>query len=169
MVTRPLDRSGWDRVLEEVAALEAMWRPPTTAAPAAASALTIERVTDERGIDEWGRAAVDSYPLDADPAAIASPGLLAADDVHLLIGRAAGEAVAVAATVLTQGTNAVALIATRPDARGRGFGRAITWAATTVRPTLPATLLASDEGRPLYEHLGYLPHSRWTMWIRPDR
>lgn len=147
----------------------AMWRPPSTASQTPPMTLQIERVTDRTGIEEWARTAVECYPLEADPSAIATPDLLDADDVHLHIGRSAGEAVAVSATVITCGTNAVALVATRPDARGLGHGAAITWTATTIRLDLPATLLASDEGRPLYERLGYLPHSRWTMWIRPHR
>lgn len=147
----------------------AMWRPPTGAPSARDATLHIERVVDTDSIDEWARTAVESYPLDDDPTAIATPRLLEADDVHLLIGRDAGRPVAAAATVITNDTNAVAFVATHADVRGQGHGRAITTAATSVRPDLPATLLASDDGRPLYEQLGYLPLTRWTMWIRPHR
>lgn len=147
----------------------AMWRPPTTTPSPPDSGLRIERVVDADGIAEWGRAAVECYPLDADPGTIATPGLLDAPDIHLLIGRDAGRPVAVAATVITNDANAVAFVAIHADARGQGHGKAITWAATSVEPDLPAVLLASDDGRPLYEHLGYLPHTRWTMWIRPHR
>lgn len=163
--TPDLRGDGWELAGHPVA----MWRPPAPRQRAPATTLHIERVRDSAGIEEWARAAVECYPLDAEPTAIATPDLLATDAVHLHVGRVGGEPVAVSATVVTFGTNAVALVAVRDDARGRGHGRAITWAATAVRPDLPATLLASDEGRPVYEDLGYLAHSRWTMWIRPGR
>lgn len=152
----------------------AMWRPAGGSpgapdAPPPATALEVERVATADGVAEWARTAVEGYPLDADPTAVASAELLDADDVHLHVGRSDGKAVAVSATVVACGTNAVAFVATRPEARGRGYGRAMTWAATTVRPDIPAALLASDEGRPLYEDMGYLAHSRWTMWVRPHR
>jgi hypothetical protein len=42
----------------------------------------------------------------------------------------------------------------------------VTWAATVAAPALPAVLLASDPGRPVYERMGYLPLLRATMWTR---
>jgi hypothetical protein len=40
------------------------------------------------------------------------------------------------------------------------------WEATRADPQLPATLLSSDPGRPLYERMGYLPLLRFTVWSR---
>jgi hypothetical protein len=48
--------------------------------------------------------------------------------------------------------------------RGRGFGAAVTWAATLADPAKPAVLIASDPGRPVYERMGYLRLMRLTMW-----
>ncbi len=51
---------------------------------------------------------------------------------------------------------------------GRQHPRAAaTWAATLCEPDLPTVLIASDDGRPLYESMGYLALERWTAWIRP--
>jgi hypothetical protein len=52
-------------------------------------------------------------------------------------------------------------------ARGRGYGEAVTWAATQVGSGLPAVLIASDPGRPVYERMGFVALSRWTFWHRP--
>jgi hypothetical protein len=43
----------------------------------------------------------------------------------------------------------------------------VAWAATTCDPARPAVLIASDDGRPVYERLGYLPVERWTVWLQP--
>ena len=65
------------------------------------------------------------------------------------------------------GVNNVEMVATLDGWRGRGYGAAVTWAATTADPSLPAILIASDRGRPVYERLGYTAVTRWTLWIRP--
>lgn len=57
-------------------------------------------------------------------------------------------------------------VATIPDARGHGYGEAITWAATLCEPELPATLQASAMGRPIYERMGYRTIAEFTVWDR---
>ena len=58
-------------------------------------------------------------------------------------------------------------VAALPAARGRGVGAAVTWAATLCQPERPAVLVASDDGRPVYERMGYVAIERWTAWLRP--
>ena len=55
------------------------------------------------------------------------------------------------------GIGAVTLVATVPEARRRGSGAALTWRVTLAKPALPSLLLATEEGRPVYERMGYLP------------
>jgi hypothetical protein len=52
------------------------------------------------------------------------------------------------------------------EARGRGYGEAITWAATLADPSVPAMLVATDMGRPVYERMGYSVLDRWTFFLR---
>jgi hypothetical protein len=40
----------------------------------------------------------------------------------------------------------------------------LTWRATLADPALPALLLATDDGRPVDERMGYLPLFRFTVW-----
>lgn len=58
-------------------------------------------------------------------------------------------------------------IAVMGDARGRGYGAAITVATMSLAPTVPATLVASDLGRPVYERLGFHALHRATFWLVP--
>lgn len=58
------------------------------------------------------------------------------------------------------------LVGTVPEARGRGYGAALTWRATLADPALPALLLATDEGCRVYEWLGYGALCRFTLWSR---
>ena len=59
----------------------------------------------------------------------------------------------------------VEAVSTRAECRGRGYGAAITAAATAARTERPAALLSSDPGRGVYEPLGYLPITRFSLWI----
>ena len=83
------------------------------------------------------------------------------------VGYVDGEPASVAAAHLHAGVTLVEYVAALPTARGRGAGAAVTWAATLVEPQHPAVLLASDDGRPVYEAMGYLAIERWTAWLRP--
>jgi hypothetical protein len=38
--------------------------------------------------------------------------------------------------------------------------------ATLADPALPAMLIATDEGRPVYEQIGYMTLFRFTIWSR---
>jgi len=58
-------------------------------------------------------------------------------------------------------------IAVTSNARGRGFGAAITVATMEADPTIPAMLVASDPGRPVYERLGFRALHRATYWLVP--
>lgn len=73
-----------------------------------------------------------------------------------------GTAVAHSAAGMTLVENVAALGA----ARGRGVGAAVTAAATEAFGPQPAVLIASDDGQPVYQRLGYLRIERWTAWLR---
>ncbi len=75
--------------------------------------------------------------------------------------------VSVAAALICDDLIDVSFVATRPHARRRGYGAALTWRATLADPTLPAVLEASDDGLPVYERMGYRPVGRMSVWERP--
>jgi hypothetical protein len=113
------------------------------------------------------RVLVEGYPMPGTtPGSVLAPGLLGGP-TRIWLGYVDGEPVSVAAAHVAAGAVLVEYVAALPHARGRGAGAAVTWAATLADPALPAVLLASDDGRPTYERLGYLAVERWTAWLRP--
>lgn len=62
--------------------------------------------------------------------------------------------------------NYVGLVATHPDFQRRGIGKALTARASFSRPDKPAVLFSSDQGRMLYDKMGYLRVLRMSFWYR---
>jgi GNAT superfamily N-acetyltransferase len=144
--------------------------PGAAPVPPVPPELQIHEVVDQPGIEVFERTLIDGFPLaDLQPyqwgrfydeRVLGGP-------TRLWLGFVDGRPVATAAAHVAAGVNCVEMVATLDGHRGRGYGAAVTWAATTADPTLPAVLIASDPGRPVYERLGYLALTRWTMWLRP--
>jgi GNAT superfamily N-acetyltransferase len=149
-----------------------MLRPAGGAAPAIPPELEIRRVTEARGLAAFEATLVEGYPL----AELQSPrdgrlyhrDALAGGRLRCWVGWVDGRPVSVSAAWVTGGVVDVVWVATLPEARRRGYGEALTWQATRgLRASLPAILLASDDGRPVYERMGFLPLLRFTVWLHP--
>lgn len=145
-----------------------MVRPPGGPTPDPPPGLAIKRVRDGGDLVVFEQILIEGYPVpDMDPSA--APSLFRSgyldDRAHLYLGLLDGEPVATAAAHVAAGVNHVEFIATLPQFRGRGIGQAMTHAASVSDPNRPAVLIASDGGRGVYESLGYLPVSRWTIWM----
>jgi GNAT superfamily N-acetyltransferase len=164
----PLDPDRWQLVGHP----PLMLRAPGGTAPPAPAELTITEVTDRDGLETFERTLVEGYP---DPTLQPYRWGGYGDERNLggptrfFLGTVAGRPVATAVGHVAAGVVDVDMVATMADARGRGYGEAVTWAATRVDPGLPAVLIASDPGRPVYERMGYVALSRWTFWHRPAR
>lgn len=115
------------------------------------------------------RVLVSGYPMpDLEPLSpgdLLGPSILG-PDTRVWLARVDGTPAAVAAAHLHAGVTLVEYVATLPAARGRGAGSAATWAATLAEPDRPAMLIASDDGRPVYEAMGYVAIERWAAWLR---
>jgi GNAT superfamily N-acetyltransferase len=129
----------------------------------------VQEVTDAAGLAAWERCFVEGFPL-PDGGTSWTPGAVVDERVlgeagRYWVGRDDdGRVVTCSAACVHAGVVEVTYVATMPGARGRGWGAAATWAATLLDPALPAVLVASDDGRPVYERMGFLAVSRWTMW-----
>ena len=149
-----------------------MVRFPGGTAPALRPGVTLRTVEDADALAVAERVLVEGYPMpDLQPlvrGSVLAPPLLDGP-TRVWLAYVDGEPSAVAAAHVAGGAVLVVCVAALPSARGRGAGAAATWAATLCEPDLPAVLIASDDGRPLYESMGYVALERWTAWIRPSR
>jgi GNAT superfamily N-acetyltransferase len=130
--------------------------------------LEVREVTDDATAVDWERTLVEAYP---DPSlqpflagCFLPPGSLDAPGWRHWVGYLDGVAVATSSAYVGPHHVDVEMISARPEVRGRGVGRALTAVATVAAPDLPAMLISSDAGRPVYERLGYLPLLRFTLW-----
>ena len=164
--TEDLHPSGWSL----------MGHPPVFLLPTGAvsrdapSDLDIEEVRDLEALHAWERVVIEGYPLDA--LAGAPAGTVTAESwleeprLRLWVGWQGNRPVSASSAWNEHGINNVTLVATIPDARRRGYGEALTWLAARADPSLPAMLISSDDGRPVYDRMGFLPMQRITLWYR---
>ncbi|MEA2686613.1 MAG: hypothetical protein QOE93_1808 [Actinomycetota bacterium] len=130
----------------------------------------IVEVTTRQQLADFERVLVEGYPM-PEGGAILDHRLLGGA-IRLWVGYddspdGEGRAVAVSGAHVAHGLVEVDWVATLPDVRGRGWGAALTGRAVAVEPDLPAVLISSDDGRPVYERLGFLAVHRCTVWARP--
>ena len=147
-----------------------MVRAPGGSAPLRPTELSVTEVTDAASMEACERVFVEGYPVpEVQPL---EPGRLF--DIRVLggiarmwVGSVDGRPVATAMAIASRGIVAVENVATLPDARGHGYGAALTATAALSSADAPSALIASDDGRPVYERLGFVPMSRFTLWAAP--
>lgn len=121
--------------------------------------LRIERVTDETMLREYAEINCEAYGLPLEWGHSALEPKLFIDEGYTYLGYENDRAVSAAATFVNEGCLFLALVATRPDARGKGYGEAIVrhslqkaHEATGLTRTI---LHATDAGHPVYKRIGY--------------
>lgn len=138
---------------------------PLPQAPAP-DGLEIERVHDARALAEFEHTMVAGFgarfPLA--PFDIHAPGILDDTAMHVFLGRYDGRAVSVSMAYETRDVLGVYGVATIVDARGQGFGTAMTRAALAVDPGRTAMLQPSVEAWPIYEALGFVDIGSFSHW-----
>jgi hypothetical protein len=149
--------------------LELMFRPAGGSGPPVPDGLEIVRVSGQRTLDDFVRTVVEAYPMPGAEGTVLSDLALLDGPIALFVGYLDGEPVATSGSYTEHGIVDVEWVSARPECRGRGVGGALAWAATAVSPADPAMLIASDEGQPVYQRIGYLRLQRLTMWHRPPR
>jgi hypothetical protein len=144
-----------------------MLRPPGGAAPLIGG-FHIVRASDPDTIADFERTLIEAYPI-AEMQPWERAAYLREDTLggswRFFVGYEDDRAVATAAAYVTPTVTIVELVSARPECRGKGYGAAITAAATLTEPDRPAMLVASDLGRNVYARLGYTPLLRYTLWL----
>jgi hypothetical protein len=146
-----------------------MVRSPGDDLPVAPPSLRVEKVHDDDTAFGYETALVNGFPVpELQPP---TPGCFFLGDTrrtpnwHHYVGYVDDTPVASASAYAGSHLLRVDNVATLAEHRGRGYGAAITAAATAARTDLPASLLASDPGRPIYERMGYRAMTRATLFI----
>ena len=143
-----------------------MLRSPGDAAATQPPGLRLAEVRDAEGLAAYSAALSLGFPIpELTGTTIWPEEVLSVPGLHLWVGYEGSEPVTCAGAHVWGPLQHVEFVATRPEWRGRGFGEAVTWRATLVDPAKPAGLVASDAGRPVYERMGYVALTRFTLWI----
>ena len=82
------------------------------------------------------------------------------------IGRLDGEPVSVAASFLAHDVVNLCLAATLPAGRRKGVWAQLVAARVNDEEHLPAVAVTSDDSRPGFVKLGFLPVQRMTLWLK---
>lgn len=144
-----------------------MFRPAGGTAPDPPPHLEIRPVVDAAGLAEFAATIMAAFSMAPDEGLPLTDPRILGGPLHLFTGYVEGRPVATSGGRVGHGIVDIEWVSCLEEARGAGVGAALTWAATMVAPDLPATLIASDDGRPVYARMGFLSLLRMTMWHRP--
>jgi len=141
---------------------------PVTATPREGVVVReVSTVDDLRTVE---RIAIDGFPIDAakgSPPGTAFPDPVLDSDVKLRLGEVDGEAVSAGAVLVAHGVVNLCFAATLPAGRRRGVWSALVWARVNQAPDQPAVAFTSDDSRPGFVKMGFLPVMRFTLLVRP--
>lgn len=145
-----------------------MIRPPTAPVLPTNPELRISLVESAEQLADFEQTLVEAYPVpEYQPwqrGSFFGPDVLSSR-WRMFVGYEGDRCVATAGAWLTDTITVVEMVSTRDVCRGKGYGAAITAAATHAEPDRTAMLIASDLGRSVYDRLGYLPFLRYTLYI----
>ena len=148
---------------------------PLPPAPPAPADLVIRPVESARDLEEFIEVEVRAFdiPRRIARAAFARHRWLRATgegSIQWLVGNHRDRPASIAAQMTWGGITAVFFVGTVPELRGRGFGRAMTWAAVDrgrQQGADSAWLHATPMGRPLYEAMGFRRQCDDLEWTHP--
>jgi GNAT superfamily N-acetyltransferase len=135
--------------------------------PPAPPELRIVEARDDATLRDLDTVMIDGYPVSelrsgerlTDARALGGP-------LRCFVGYLGDEPVTSATSFISEGVVGIYMVATLPQARGRGYGGAVTTAAIAVAPDLPAVLQASADGQPVYARLGFQSVTPFTLWFK---
>lgn len=141
-----------------------MFRPRGGDPPPHPEGLTVVPVDRPERLVDFESTLVEAYPL-PQGSAVVDPKLLDAG-LQAWVGYLDDEPVATAGSYTAGGMTEVEWVSTRESGRGKGVGAFLTWTALSADLDADAVLIATDDGRPVYRRLGFVPLLRVTMWMQ---
>jgi hypothetical protein len=130
----------------------------------------VRDVTTADDLHTLERVAVDGYPLDeakGAPSGTVFSATLLDSPIALRLGFVDGEPVSGAAALDAHGVVNLCFAATLPAGRRRGVWSALVWARVNQAPDQPSVAFTSDDSRPGFIRMGFLPMTRFTLLARP--
>ena len=110
-----------------------------------------------------------AYEMDLEPAKTVLGKQAFWNDHVAVLGSVAGAPASGAAVLMVDGCRYVALVATAPAHRRRGYAEAVMRhaldKAASAHGESPTVLHATDAGRPIYARMGYTPISTHTLYM----
>ena len=132
---------------------------PPPPAPTPAAGVEVARV-EAAGLEEFWQVAIDGGAPPDLARQLIPPSFASDPVVQLFVGRLDGRAVGTSIAIQTRTAGGVVAVSTLPDARRRGVGAAMSWAAVSAgadhgHDTI--VLQASPMGFPVYVAMGFRP------------
>ncbi|WP_431678689.1 GNAT family N-acetyltransferase [Kitasatospora sp. KL5] len=135
-----------------------------------AARLTVGEALDADDLAEVERTVIDGFPMPARlphvRGSMLPPGLLQTDGYRAWLARLDGRPAGACISYDDGTAVGIYSVATLPEHRSRGVGRAVVAAALAAHPDRVATLVATLLGEPLYRRLGFAEYgvSRWWRY-----
>jgi hypothetical protein len=145
-------------------------RAPGPVSAEARPGVEVRDVTTPDDMRVVERIAIDGYPIPEakdEPAGATYPDALLESGVSLRLGLVGGEPVSAAAANNAHGVVNLCFAATLAAGRRRGVWSALVWARVNEATDLPAVAFTSDDSRPGFVNMGFLPAFRFTLLVRP--
>ena len=148
---------------------------PIPERPTVPSELTIRPVTRAAELEDFilagGRGfRIPSWILRIALPFVPAPSRPGSPSPHLYVGYRNGKPVATAGGMTSEGLVGIFFVSTVPEARRRGYGAALTWAAIEGgrrESAVASFLLASEMGASTYERMGYRRVDDYFDWVQP--
>jgi hypothetical protein len=145
-------------------------RGPAPHPPAGRAGIDTALVRTPSDLAVAERIAIEGYPLESAPGAPANSVYAEStleSPLLVRIGRLAGEPVSVAASYFAHDVVNLCLAATLPAGRRKGVWVQLVADRVNDEEHYPSCAITSDDSRPGFVKLGFLPVQRLTMWLRP--
>lgn len=140
--------------------------PIPTKIPTPLEKLTIKPVSNEKELADFFEVMGVSFGIPTFALRASYP-KIPGDPISLFLGYAEGVSVSCSVLVCLDGIGGIFTVGTRPEARRRGYGEALTWACVAESKKKGCEmnfLQASDMGAPIYEKMGFRQVIMYSVW-----